>query len=186
MLLMITLNLKTANSHTYRFWATPNKGCRFTSEECRDLHSFVPTSGDPSNLRMGKPTWGALADSVPAPAPAPAAAPKIGYTCYFWATTGRCQNSTTTCKYLHELGTLGIARHPRGYRIPSNDQSRWREATSKEGNEWGEQDDGEGELVLEEVQGWGGSGWGEETLDKYKPPHIKALEDQASTEFSGW
>ena len=76
-----------------------------------------------------------------------------------------------------------MARPPTGYNV-----SRWREI-SKKGNEWGEKEgDGEeGELVLEEVQEWGDvNGWGEETSDKYKPPHIKAFEEQAKTEVSGW
>jgi hypothetical protein len=74
---------------------------------------------------------------------------------------------------------------------------------------WGDETaDEDGELVLQEVQGndsWGtgdssasvgwGSGWGngESTVsagwgsdDKYKPPHIKALEEKAQIEAIGW
>lgn len=54
-------------------------------------------------------------------------------------------------------------------------------------NGWGETETEAGdeeELVLEEVKGWGeGGSWGE---DKYKPPHIKALQEQAKTEVCGW
>lgn len=72
-----------------------------------------------------------------------------------------------------------------------DDWSRWRNGTENENESvsgWGEAEGGDGdengELVLEEVKGWGeGNGWGE---DKYKPPHIKALEEQAQTEVMEW
>jgi hypothetical protein len=58
----------------------------------------------------------------------------------------------------------------------------------------------DGDLVLEEVEqeevdgwgqttntasdsAWGGNVWGD---DKYKPPHIKALEDKVAQEAAGW
>ena len=44
--------------------------------------------------------------------------------------------------------------------------------------------DGEGELVLEEVNAWGESTTAGD--DKYKPPHIKAKEEQARIEAPGW
>jgi hypothetical protein len=41
-----------------RFWATPSKQCRFTAEECRNLHAFLPTRlGEPTNLHTSKPVW---------------------------------------------------------------------------------------------------------------------------------
>lgn len=42
------------------------------------------------------------------------------------------------------------------------------------------EEEAEGQLVLEEV-----NGWGEYESDKYKPPHIKALDDQANSEVAG-
>jgi len=81
-----------------------------------------------------------------------------------------------------------VAPAPKSWKYKSN-WSRWRE--KEEGSGWGEEESdrgGEkGELVLEEVKGWGDvNGWGEEREDKYKPPHIKALEEQANSDVSGW
>src|SRR3954451_11015836 len=96
------------------FWATPNKSCRFTADECRDLHAFLPPSASsPANLRMGKPSWGALAASIPPPTTAqiqaqisPSSPLSLGHgdgefmrdtnkafkTCWYWANEN-CQNT---------------------------------------------------------------------------------------------
>jgi hypothetical protein len=217
-----------ATTNNPRWWATPNKECRFTADECRDLHAFLPVPpSDPANLRMGKPTWGALADSLPTP-PTPASADMVEYkftkaakTCWYWANDGKCQNTADSCKYLHEHCAAGVAPKPNSYKRIN--WSRWApreksgensgdgengngsEGTGNENwdsNGWGEETGAEeGELVLEEVQGsdswgvggsagWGNAsstvGWGESSEDKYKPPHIKALEQKAQIEAIGW
>jgi hypothetical protein len=88
--------LKPVNpkTNTFWFWATPNKDCRFTADECRDLHAHLPVSpSDSANLRMGKPTWGALADSLP-PTPTDTIEYKPGKaskTCWYWANDGKCE-----------------------------------------------------------------------------------------------
>ncbi|KAH9209513.1 hypothetical protein DL95DRAFT_344275 [Leptodontidium sp. 2 PMI_412] len=225
-------------SVTCWFWATPNKSCRFTADECRDIHAFLPPSASsPANLRMGKPSWGALADSIPPPTTAqiqaqiaPASplalgqgdgesmrdtpAPKTFKTCWYWANEN-CQNTAQTCRYLHEKCAAGIAPKPNTWKY---NWSRWgkSEPTDEFGKSWrGEKADEEedGELVLETVDdgadwkeddevGWGESaqpqgsstpwdqdhlnnGWGE-PADKYKPPHVKALEEKSLKEQVGW
>jgi len=213
---------KTATCY---FWATPNKDCRFTAEECRDLHAFLPSGpGEPANLRMGKPTWGALADYAPTPIGEAQAADTSGsdlkfsskrLTCWYWANDGRCNNTAESCKYLHEYTPNGIAKQPHNYKRSIWD--RW-SAKEKAERNWEDQTengddaqtetevegDGEGmgEFVLEEAtvgsdglgnasmaeSVWGGSqmtGW-ESPSDKYKPPHIKALEEKALIETVGW
>lgn len=62
------------------------------------------------------------------------------------------------------------------------------EPTAATAGEGDEDDDDDGELVLERVgagdddDGWGKvEGWGDDG-DKYKPPHIKAMEQQASND----
>ena len=107
-----------------RFWKNKND-CRFTAEECRDLHADVPpVHGEATNLRHGRPTWGSLADALPPPpAPVPnVATPNIDFkifsrskTCYYWATDGKCANSAEDCRYLHEYTSAGVAPKPNGY-----------------------------------------------------------------------
>jgi hypothetical protein len=236
--------LKPVNpkTNTCWFWATPGKDCRFTADECRDLHAHLPVSSDPANLRMGKPTWGALADSLP-PTPTDTIEykpGKVSKTCWYWANDGKCEFSAETCKYLHGHSAAGVAPkpHTQGWK-KSFDWSRLRKRDGENGYEngtesgheeegngwgnlaessavsggWGEYTPGEedGELVLEEVQndswgngngsasvGWGNAnGWGESSGgaggegwgnsdDKYKPPHIKALEEKAQIQAAGW
>jgi len=187
---------------------------------------------------MGKPTWGALADSLPPPTPieTPEYKPgKASKTCFYWATERKCEFTAENCKYLHGPSPAGVAPNPNTPRSWKRiDWSRLRKrdgenetetenGTVVEGNGWGnpvessgvsggwgEYTPGEedGELVLEEVQspGWGTSpgwssgnananGWGESSGsaegwessgDKYKPPHIKALEEKAQTQTAGW
>ena len=232
------MNPKTA---TCWFWATPNKDCRFTADECRDLHAHLPVSpSDPTNLRMGKPTWGALADSLPPPTPTevPEYKPgKASKTCWYWANDGKCEFTAENCKYLHGASPAGVAPKPntqhswkridwsRLRKRDGENETETENGAVEEGNGWGnpaettgvsggwgEWTPGEedGELVLQEVQspGWGTSagwssgnanananGWGETSgsaggwgtsEDKYKPPHIKALEVKAQTQTAGW
>jgi hypothetical protein len=48
-------HLKPVNpkTNTCWFWATPNKDCRFTADECRDLHAHLP-----SRLTLRASEWG--------------------------------------------------------------------------------------------------------------------------------
>jgi hypothetical protein len=241
--------LKSVNpkTETCWFWATPNKDCRFTAEECRDLHAFLPVSpSDPTNLRMGKPTWGALADSLPPPTLTESVEYKPGRpskTCWYWANDGKCEFTAETCKYLHAHCAAGVAPKPNTQSWRKIDWTRWRKGKGEgetengdmnetneeeEGNGWGNPTESSGvsggwgeytpgeedsELVLQEVQndswgtasgnasaGWGnananawgessgsvsGGGWGSSD-DKYKPPHIKALEEKAQIATAGW
>jgi hypothetical protein len=170
---------------------------------------------------MGKPTWGALADSLPSPTSNQQssfgvigdAAKAKGKSCYYWAVEKNCSNSAESCKYLHAYSPFGIAAKPGWTRSPSQWKKEWRnlqdgggdEEEEGEEDEEGEGDgqgdgDGEGELVLEEVgqaelDGWGqpinqatDSSWGGNTLgeEKYRPPHIKAMEQQASHGAISW
>ncbi|PVH69021.1 hypothetical protein DL98DRAFT_661894 [Cadophora sp. DSE1049] len=236
----------TPKTVTCWFWATPNKSCRFTADECRDLHAFLPPSAlSPANLRMGKPSWGALADSIPPPTTAqiqaqiaPSSPLALGQgdgesmrdttkafkTCWYWANE-TCQNTAEQCKYLHNHCVAGVAPKPSGWK---NNWSRWgkseatdefgRSATWRKDNEQRvdekAEEEEEGELVLETVDdgtdwkeedevGWGESaqppgstteswnqdhlnnGWGD-PADKYKPPHVKALEEKSLKEQVGW
>jgi hypothetical protein len=178
--------------------------CRFTAEECRDLHAHVP--GEPTNLRGGKPTWGALADHISPSFPALTVLPgtnsldkSTGKTCFYWASMGGCNYSAENCKYLHEDSPNGVAPPPKGWSSPWIKEKAWRPSGKENEHENGSQqgEEGQGELVLEEVTEsgvnawgepsgeatWGESTWGE---DKYKPPHIKALEEKASAQAVGW
>jgi hypothetical protein len=186
---------------------------------------------------MGKPTWGALADSLPPPTPIEPTEYKPGRaskTCYYWANDGKCEFTAETCKYLHGPSPVGVAPKPSRDSWKRIDWSRLRKrdgqnetetenGTAEENNGWGKPADSsdvnggwgeytpgeeDGDLVLEEVQspgwvaspgwssgngkanGWGESsgsaeGWGSSD-DKYKPPHIKALEEKAQTQAAGW
>lgn len=81
----------------------------------------------------------------------------------------------------------------------NSDWSRWNVPENSEKAEsavdgWGEPiDDGDAdELILEEVVSpWEDGkindlGWGEESSEKYKPPHVKALEEQNKSIYNGW
>jgi hypothetical protein len=227
-----TLKPIPPKQNTCWFWAT-GKGCRFTAEECRDLHGHLPTAtGEPTNLHLGKPTWGALADSSqtlghanpdsftePEVAADSSDSRARAMTCWYWARDGKCNYTAETCKYLHAHTTKGVAPRP-WQKFPSWGTHTWKrkedgdETVDGEGTVggWGEGEVENGdELVLEEVNGddsvsiagWGvigdggAGGWGRDTPvpdgtsgwggdDKYKPPHIKALEEKAKVEAVGW
>jgi hypothetical protein len=165
---------------------------------------------------MGKPTWGALADSVSPSSPAMNTPPK-GFsnsdktglkTCWYWA-NDTCTNSPQDCKYLHEFSVAGVAPKParslslwkrasasKPWRAESQDdvgeESVWGDETEGAGGE------GQGEMVLEEASDdrWGNSEWngaGESVNDawgvaedKYRAPHVRALEQRAAMAINGW
>lgn len=190
------------------WWATPGKDCRFTAEECRDLHGYLPGTDAHANLRMGRPTWGAAADYV-----APASVSVEGVegvedlgpantgvykskTCWYWANDAKgCANSATDCKYLHEKCSGGVANKPNSWK--RNDWSRWTEnENDKENGEgsggWGDEavDGAEEEAnnIAWETETENGameySGWGNES--ELRPAHILALEQKALAETVGW
>ncbi|RDL36208.1 uncharacterized protein BP5553_06820 [Venustampulla echinocandica] len=201
----------TPKSATCWFWATPNKGCRFTADECRDLHEILPGSiadSNPANFRSGKPTWGAAGDYVPPTPPTGPSADKSKYTCHFWANGGNCTYPADKCKYLHAWSTAGVAGRPGrsfgGKVIDWNRSARAEKADAIDGwgssEGWGADTSGgwgaspttgeaaDDEFVLEEVNGSSGTaqgGW-DSGADKYKPPHIKALEERALEPSTMW
>lgn len=169
------------------------------------MHAYLPNkTGESTNLRQGKPTWGALADSLPplSPNTQPSNLGVIGdglkvnsKTCYYWAVTKNCTNTAEGCKYLHEYSPYGVAEKP-GYTKPSAMWKReWRSQRDQEEAE-AERRQNDNELVLEEVQqevevdGWGQpiqqsseNAWGDDT---YKAPHVSALEERVAQSAVGW
>jgi len=109
--------------------------CRFTAEECANLHAYTD---DPTNLslRDGRPNWGAVADYLPSnasstPLPTTPSTQRIKTadwrdpkeklfakskpempTCYFWAQNGKCHNSDAKCKFVHGPSSAGVAGPP--------------------------------------------------------------------------
>jgi hypothetical protein len=187
-------------THT-RFWKNHGEGCRFTAEECMNLHEDLPT-GASYPLRNGKPTWGSKADlALSATSPsasgfAPLDPRHRTLTCHFWK-TGKCTKSAEKCNYLHADSPAGVAKRPGSYmgQIPkARTMESWVKSVNKEG-ESGSEENGE-ELILEvkDEQGsvWGepspwaggdtGSTWGD---DKYKPPHVVALENKVMHQNHG-
>ena len=84
-------------------------------------------------------------------------------TCWFWANGRKCNYTAEICKYLHEYTSEAVASRPAKILLPDGDarvgsSGRYRRV---EGNS---------------------SGWGR-ARDKYKPPHIKALDDWASAKL---
>ncbi len=134
-----------------RYWATPGRDCRFTAEECKNLHE-LPADGSVLrlSLRNGKPNWGAAADypqslssdrtpnshSIPNLSSPPAFGPYFGpaepivesdiKTCYFWAKWGTCKHSKENCLFLHARSTAGIANSLKFSKVGRPDTwTRW-------------------------------------------------------------
>ena len=118
---------------------------------------------------MGKPTWGALAGSLP-PTPTNTIEYKPGKaskTCWYWANDGKCEFSAEICKYLHGHSPAGGAPkpHTQGWK-KSFDWSRLKKRDGENRNENGTES-GHGE----KGNGWGNlaestavsGGWGEYT-----------------------
>jgi hypothetical protein len=156
-----TPNQDLANHN--RFWSVKND-CRFTAEECRDLHAYVPRPAGyvPKNLRNNKPTWGAIADH-PEWLAKHSAEPRsshvgvigeplkeTGKTCYYWAVLKNCNNTAESCRYLHEHSPHGVASKPSGSKVSSTWKREWRNLQDKEEME-AEGRRRENGLVLEEV-----------------------------------
>jgi hypothetical protein len=105
---------------------------------------------------MGKPTWGALADSLPIPNHTEYA-PKPSKTCFYWTTDGKCEFTAENCKYLYAHCAAGVASKPGRDSWKRVDWSRV-EKTIKVGRQV-DLDDGNGWANLAEVSGVDG-GWG--------------------------
>ncbi|CAL3967930.1 hypothetical protein PZA11_007000 [Diplocarpon coronariae] len=110
------------------YWATPNRDCRYTADECRHLHEH----GHGFELSKGKPTWGSIVDCLPDPtakhidsqvaSTSPPASPTINSaenfpadaaskkTCWFWAHQNRCINAS--CRFQHAQSSHGVASRP--------------------------------------------------------------------------
>lgn len=74
------------------YFVTPGKECRFTAEECGDLHELPPVESNEKEVPMHK------------------------ITCYYWATEGEtCGFEDGKCKYLHAWG-YKVAPKPGGSR----------------------------------------------------------------------
>jgi hypothetical protein len=125
---------------------------------------------------MGKPTWGALADYLPAPTSTEQPAPSNsgltstaeeqkakGKSCYYWAVERKCSETAESCKYLHAHSPLGIAPRPGYSRGPNHWKKQWGEFQAKRYGEGSGSGSGsvEGELVLEEVTEAELDGWGQ-------------------------
>ncbi|TGO52080.1 hypothetical protein BCON_0148g00250 [Botryotinia convoluta] len=105
------------------YWDSP-KGCRFTEEQCRDLHEHREYTLQ-TNIRNGKINPGVLFDvvyAIPAPEPGKQHQPAdpsttVGkrFTCFFWhsytssESSRKCLNSAAACQFLHTyVGSEGI------------------------------------------------------------------------------
>lgn len=183
-----------------RFWyqgtVGGGDGCRFTDEECRDIHARVNDKGEPIILHPGKPTWAAVADYIP---PLAHPTPIIGvdgevvgvepvmeegmetksWTCYFWAGKG-CTKSESVCKFAHKPTVNGIAKtkaafkarfpHSGGYGAGRNP---WETETV---TSWRRGVDGEAnkEPMID--------AWGQDA----KPVHLLDQENKLTQQQIGW
>lgn len=135
-------------------------------------------------MRMGKPTWGAAADLMPSPSheyiPDPKGREK---TCWYWA-NATCEYDTDSCRFLHRHVPAGVM--PR----PPDKQTYWKRSRKESFSPLEGQDSPYG--------GWGNgtpdlmdqdaaeSAWGDHSSEKYKPPHVKALEEKERMKAAGW
>lgn len=186
-------------------WMWAHKGCRFTEEECRDVHAYV--AGDGSNLHMGKPTWAAIGDVVPqtplqpatkiySTAPLNAGFPRESaytkLTCWYWANQNSCSNTEAECKFAHAFSDKGVAPRPHqigGRKFGVQNWSRWaakdgsgvEERTwgaGSETNGWGDKEVGEeGEFVLDAVEN--DDGWGSRGAASASGPWAEEEEEEA-------
>lgn len=174
-----------------------------------NLHEDLPT-GPSYPLRNGKPTWGSKADLALSP-PSPSVSGSVALdprhktlTCHFWK-TGKCTKSAEKCNYLHADSPAGVAKRPGSYIGPHaqpkvRTMESWVRAVGKEGSNEGEsgsKENGE-ELILKEIKDEQGSVWGESSPcadgdtgstwadNKYKPPHVVALENKVMQQTHGW
>jgi len=122
------------------WWYTPGRKCRFTDEECRDLHCLPAASGE---VKLSKPSSrGAIVDYLPPGHDISTAAelfekedPK-GRTlaCWYWVNS-KCNYNAETCKFLHtHSGSAGVAQQPRRNNYPW----RWGNAEWRKYNENGD------------------------------------------------
>ncbi len=168
--------IRLINQPIHRFYATPNKECRFTAEECRDLHEFyTSTPGDSLNLRMGKPTWGAAADLSPPSSDECVPDPKgREKTCWYWA-NATCEYSADSCRFLHKRVLAGVMPKP------GDKKDSWKRGRNNAASGgWGEDNT---DLIDQDVVE---SAWLQSPTEKYKPPHVKALEEKEQLKSAGW
>ncbi|KAM3151987.1 hypothetical protein ABEW05_007658 [Botrytis cinerea] len=105
------------------YWDSP-RGCRFTEEQCRDLHEHREYTLQ-TNIRNGKINPGLLFDvvyAVPPPEPGmqhqpadPSTTVGKRFTCFFWhsftssESSKKCLNTAAACQFLHTyVGSEGI------------------------------------------------------------------------------
>ncbi|TEY84073.1 hypothetical protein BOTCAL_0022g00480 [Botryotinia calthae] len=105
------------------YWDSP-KGCRFTEEQCRDLHEHREYTLQ-TNIRNGKINPGVLFDvvyAIPPPGPGmqhqpadPSTTVGKRFTCFFWhsfkssESSKKCLNTAAACQFLHTyVGSEGI------------------------------------------------------------------------------
>lgn len=103
-------------------------------------------------------------------------------TCWYWANT-TCSYTAEGCRFLHEHVPAGVMPRP----------GDWKENRKRErGGEFVlAAKDGSnsrcGEGTTDRIdQGDIESEWVESPSEKYKPPHIKALEEKVKLESAGW
>lgn len=96
---------------------------------------------------MGKPTWGALADSLSSSSTELVTDPKGKKgTCWYWANNAKCKFSAESCKFLHEQSPAGVTLG-RWEELPNwreENEERGSQAEMKDGSDsgWGKGDAG--------------------------------------------
>ncbi|KAL3420245.1 hypothetical protein PVAG01_08744 [Phlyctema vagabunda] len=167
-------DVKLPKTQTCWFWE--KKTCRFTDEECFDLHAH---SDAPAVLKHGRPTWGDLASYKEAQPAAADASDEFDdksktMTCWFWA-NGGCDNSPEDCKFAHGIVPGGIALKPhyaKDFRKARYAAPRWRPESADTASvvsavsTWRERKDSD--ATQED---------GAQKSEVYKPPHLKSLSE---------
>jgi hypothetical protein len=133
---------------------------------------------------MGKPTWGAVADLL-TPSPDDSLSDLKGRekTCWYWA-NANCEYSADSCRFLHKHVPAGVMPRPpdkkdywkrgrKGAYVPAEGQD-------VSNGEWG---DGNTDLMDQEAVEFT---WVDNSTEKYKPPHVKALEEKEQMKSADW
>jgi hypothetical protein len=132
---------------------------------------------------MGKPTWGAVADLLPLSNESVTDPKGREKTCWYWANAS-CEYTADSCRFLHKHVPAGVM--PR----PPDKQSYWkrgRKSVYDHSDENAMTNDGWGtgttDLMDQEAAE---SAWGDCSSEKYKPPHVKALEEKERMKAEAW